>query len=124
MASKSGGEEGSEHQQKATVAVPEFRVVYKRDFDLAETRSSPDAHAYNRPTSAAEVHMGKGMMATAVVDVEVEERSIEIEVESAHLTFSVPLSYAVDDAINYALQDGRIAAIYDSYGLSFQAPER
>ena len=35
-----------------------------------------------------------------------------------------PLSYAVDDAINFALQDGRIAKIYASYGLSFQAPER
>jgi ABC-type amino acid transport substrate-binding protein len=35
-----------------------------------------------------------------------------------------PLSYAVDDAINAALQEGRIAKIYESYGLSFQAPER
>lgn len=35
-----------------------------------------------------------------------------------------PLSYAVDDAVNYALQDGRIAAIYARYGLSFQPPER
>ena len=35
-----------------------------------------------------------------------------------------PLSYAVDDAINYALQDGRIAQIYADYGLSFQAPDR
>ena len=35
-----------------------------------------------------------------------------------------PLSYAVDDAINYALQDGRIAAIFESYGLSFQVPDR
>lgn len=35
-----------------------------------------------------------------------------------------PLSYAVDDAINYALQDGRIAQIYENYGLSFQQPER
>lgn len=35
-----------------------------------------------------------------------------------------PLSYAVDDAVNYALQDGRIADIYQSYGLSFQPPER
>lgn len=35
-----------------------------------------------------------------------------------------PLSYAVDDAVNYALQDGRIAAIFESYGLSFQPPER
>ncbi len=35
-----------------------------------------------------------------------------------------PLSYAVDDAINYALQDGRIEQIYQSYGLSFQAPDR
>lgn len=35
-----------------------------------------------------------------------------------------PLSYAVDDAINYALQDGRIASIYESYGLSFQPPDR
>lgn len=35
-----------------------------------------------------------------------------------------PLSYAVDDAVNYALQDGRIAEIYKDYGLSFQKPER
>lgn len=35
-----------------------------------------------------------------------------------------PLSYAVDDAINYALQDGRIAAIYAKYGLTHQTPER
>lgn len=35
-----------------------------------------------------------------------------------------PLSYAVDDAINAALQDGRIAAIHADYGLSFQAPAR
>ena len=35
-----------------------------------------------------------------------------------------PLSYAVDDAIYAALQDGRIAAIYESYGLSHALPER
>nr|WP_185804217.1 transporter substrate-binding domain-containing protein [Pontibrevibacter nitratireducens] len=35
-----------------------------------------------------------------------------------------PLSYAVDDAINAGLQDGRIAGIYESYGLTFQQPER
>lgn len=35
-----------------------------------------------------------------------------------------PLSYAVDDAINFALQDGRIQQIYADYGLSWQAPER
>lgn len=35
-----------------------------------------------------------------------------------------PLSYAVDDAVNYALQDGRIAKIYRSYGLSVQPPDR
>jgi ABC-type amino acid transport substrate-binding protein len=35
-----------------------------------------------------------------------------------------PLSYAVDDAIYAALQDGRIEAIYKSYGMSFQPPER
>ncbi len=35
-----------------------------------------------------------------------------------------PLAYAVDDAINAALQDGRIAAIYESYGLTHSAPER
>lgn len=35
-----------------------------------------------------------------------------------------PLSYAVDDAISAALLDGRIAAIFDSYGLSFQPPVR
>ena len=35
-----------------------------------------------------------------------------------------PLSYAVDDAIYAALQDGRISAIYDSYGLTHSLPER
>lgn len=35
-----------------------------------------------------------------------------------------PLSYAVDDAVNYALQDGRIADVYESYGLTFQPPKR
>lgn len=35
-----------------------------------------------------------------------------------------PLSYSVDDAINFALQDGRIPAIYEKYGLTHQAPER
>ncbi|MGB3244545.1 MAG: transporter substrate-binding domain-containing protein [Sulfitobacter sp.] len=35
-----------------------------------------------------------------------------------------PLSYAVDDAIGAALADGRIAAIFASYGLSFQPPDR
>ncbi|MEM9699363.1 MAG: transporter substrate-binding domain-containing protein [Pseudomonadota bacterium] len=35
-----------------------------------------------------------------------------------------PLSYAVDDAIRYALEDGRIAAIYANYGLTHQTPER
>ncbi|MEP5758922.1 MAG: transporter substrate-binding domain-containing protein [Litoreibacter sp.] len=35
-----------------------------------------------------------------------------------------PLSYAVDDAINHALQDGRIEKIYADYGLSYQVPDR
>lgn len=35
-----------------------------------------------------------------------------------------PLAYAVDDAVNYALQDGRIAQIYADYGLTHLAPER
>lgn len=35
-----------------------------------------------------------------------------------------PLAYAVDDAIYSALDDGRIAGIFESYGLSFSAPER
>lgn len=35
-----------------------------------------------------------------------------------------PLAYAVDDAINYALQDGRIEQIYADYGLTFDPPER
>ncbi|WP_299693654.1 transporter substrate-binding domain-containing protein [uncultured Tateyamaria sp.] len=35
-----------------------------------------------------------------------------------------PLSYFVDDAINYALQDGRIPAIYEKYRLTHQTPER
>tara|TARA_R110002110_G_scaffold232843_4_gene448543 strand:+ start:496 stop:1401 length:906 start_codon:yes stop_codon:yes gene_type:complete len=35
-----------------------------------------------------------------------------------------PLAYSVDDAIYAALDDGRIAKIYHSYGLTHQAPER
>ncbi|MCG6903475.1 MAG: transporter substrate-binding domain-containing protein [Rhodobacter sp.] len=35
-----------------------------------------------------------------------------------------PLSYAVDDAVRYALEDGRIPQIYADYGLTFQSPER
>ncbi|PWR02622.1 amino acid ABC transporter substrate-binding protein [Meridianimarinicoccus roseus] len=35
-----------------------------------------------------------------------------------------PLGYMVDDAVRYALEDGRIAAIYESYGLTLLAPER
>lgn len=35
-----------------------------------------------------------------------------------------PLAYAVDDAIRYALDDGRVAQIYAHYGLSFLPPVR
>ncbi|MEP4194895.1 MAG: transporter substrate-binding domain-containing protein [Aliishimia sp.] len=35
-----------------------------------------------------------------------------------------PLSYAVDDAVLYAIQDGRMAQIYADYGLTWQEPER
>ncbi len=35
-----------------------------------------------------------------------------------------PLAYSVDDAIRYALEDGRIREIYDAYGLTHQVPER
>ncbi|WP_136635116.1 substrate-binding periplasmic protein [Pseudooceanicola onchidii] len=35
-----------------------------------------------------------------------------------------PLAYAVDDAVARALDDGRIAAIYATYGLTHQPPER
>lgn len=35
-----------------------------------------------------------------------------------------PLAYSVDDAIRYALEDGRIPAIYEAYGLTHQSPER
>ncbi len=34
-----------------------------------------------------------------------------------------PLAYSVEDAIFAAVQDGRIEAIFDSYGLSYRAPE-
>ncbi|MGB0659632.1 MAG: substrate-binding periplasmic protein [Mangrovicoccus sp.] len=34
------------------------------------------------------------------------------------------LSYAADDAVRYALEDGRIEAIFADYGLTFQPPER
>lgn len=34
-----------------------------------------------------------------------------------------PLGYAVDDAIGAALGDGRLAAIYEKYGLTLQPPE-
>lgn len=35
-----------------------------------------------------------------------------------------PLAYAVDDAVRYALDDGRIEAIHAKYGVTFRAPER
>ncbi len=35
-----------------------------------------------------------------------------------------PLAYAVDDAIAAGLADGRIAKIYESYGMTHQPPER
>jgi ABC-type amino acid transport substrate-binding protein len=35
-----------------------------------------------------------------------------------------PLGYWVDDAVRYALDDGRIAAIFEAYGLEHLAPER
>jgi ABC-type amino acid transport substrate-binding protein len=35
-----------------------------------------------------------------------------------------PLAYWVDDAVRYALEDGRIAQIYADYGLTHQQPER
>jgi ABC-type amino acid transport substrate-binding protein len=35
-----------------------------------------------------------------------------------------PLAYMVDDAIRYALDDGRIARIYADYGLTHATPER
>ncbi|MEM8789278.1 MAG: transporter substrate-binding domain-containing protein [Pseudomonadota bacterium] len=35
-----------------------------------------------------------------------------------------PLAYAVDDAIRFAVEDGRVAAIYAEYGLSYRPPER
>lgn len=35
-----------------------------------------------------------------------------------------PLGYMVDDAVSYALRDGRIAAIYETYGLTHLPPVR
>ena len=35
-----------------------------------------------------------------------------------------PLAYAVDDAVRYALDDGRIEAIHAKYGVTFRPPER
>ncbi|THH35899.1 transporter substrate-binding domain-containing protein [Aliishimia ponticola] len=35
-----------------------------------------------------------------------------------------PLAYAVDDAIRYAIEDGRIEKIHADYGLTFQPPIR
>lgn len=35
-----------------------------------------------------------------------------------------PLSYAVDDAVRYAIEDGRIPQIFADYGLTYQSPER
>ncbi len=35
-----------------------------------------------------------------------------------------PLSYAVDDAVRYAIDDGRIAKIFAEFGLTYQMPER
>lgn len=41
---------------------------------------------------------------------------------AVHMSYRA-LGYAVDDAISAALQDGRIAAIYETHGLTFQPPE-
>ncbi|MEO1067103.1 MAG: transporter substrate-binding domain-containing protein [Pseudomonadota bacterium] len=35
-----------------------------------------------------------------------------------------PLAYAVDDAVRYALDDGRIKAIFEKYGVNFTPPTR
>jgi ABC-type amino acid transport substrate-binding protein len=35
-----------------------------------------------------------------------------------------PLSYAVDDAVRYAIEDGRIPKIFADYGVTYQMPER
>ncbi len=35
-----------------------------------------------------------------------------------------PLAYAVDDAVRYAIEDGRIPQIFADYGLTYQLPER
>ena len=35
-----------------------------------------------------------------------------------------PLAYSVDDAIRFALEDGRIEKIFEDYGLTFQPPDR
>ncbi|MEM8572128.1 MAG: transporter substrate-binding domain-containing protein [Pseudomonadota bacterium] len=35
-----------------------------------------------------------------------------------------PLAYSVDDAVRYALDDGRIQAIHEKYGVTFRTPER
>ncbi len=35
-----------------------------------------------------------------------------------------PLAYSVDDAVRYALEDGRIPAIFEAYGVTFREPER
>ncbi len=34
-----------------------------------------------------------------------------------------PLAYAVEDAVYAAIQDGRMAAIFESYGISFRPPD-
>jgi hypothetical protein len=41
----------------------------------------------------------------------------------SHFAYRGP-SYSVDDAIFAALSDGRITAIFESYGLTHQSPER
>ena len=44
-------------------------------------------------------------------------------VAAIHIAYK-PLGYMVDDAVNFALQDGRIPAIFESYGLTHLPPVR
>lgn len=100
----------------------------------ANIRRFPDMEDAMTALAAGETKAAMGPLAQlehgATADVEVHQPPLPgFSVGTWTLGVGVnfryrPLAYDVDDAIRSALDDGRIATIYGSYGLSFAAPER
>jgi ABC-type amino acid transport substrate-binding protein len=74
------------------------------------------------PLSQLEAGAGEGIAVHAPLlpGFQLSRWTLGVAVHQSHRD----LGYAVDDAVAAALADGRIAAIYSSYGLAFTLPER